>query len=157
MKVRSWLLFIVFILILYSCSERPITKDFEKIYGFWQLERIKYSNSTTYPSNPLLVYVFTANLVVVTNNTSNYLGVIQEIYSNATNFISNTWNLDLVNNLLSVNIDITNFSYVINFVAVDSTDVNYIWLMEGKYSISNTNYYFFISNNVEMYILKKIQ
>ncbi|MGB9878747.1 MAG: hypothetical protein ACPLGZ_02070, partial [Candidatus Pelagibacter ubique] len=90
------------------------------------------------------------------NSSSNYIGSIQEIYPTNTNTVSNLWNLNLDNNSLNIEIGSTNYSYTINFVSVDSTDINYIWLMEGTYSISNTNYYFFISNNIEIYILKKL-
>ncbi|MGC8870876.1 MAG: hypothetical protein ACP5PT_07295 [Brevinematia bacterium] len=139
-------------IILNSCYNTPITKDFQKIYGYWYLERIKYSNITIYPDNPMVIYIFTSNI----NSSSNYIGSIQEIYPTNTNTVSNLWNLNLDNNSLNIEIGSTNYSYTINFVSVDSTDINYIWLMEGTYSISNTNYYFFISNNIEIYILKKL-
>lgn len=150
------MLFLVIFLV--SCSGGPIIdKEIDHIFGEWIHERIEYSNTTVYVSSSgnETIYNFISEFHSFTNNLSNYIGEIYYISSGTTNVVSNTWAFDVKNDKLYINTSNTNFVYTINLVAVDSSNVNYLWLMDGVYSISNQSYYFFVSNNIKMYILKK--
>ncbi|MFN4245318.1 MAG: hypothetical protein ACK4F9_04125 [Brevinematia bacterium] len=138
---------------LYKCSPQPLLeKDLKHVFGSWIHEKIIYSNYTL-DSDPI-IYVFKDVFLGVTDNISNYGG---EVISYITNTQAIVWGVDLSKDKFFIRIDITNFEYTVNLVSVDSTDVNYLWFMDGIYKISNTNYYFFVSNNIKTYVLRKLQ
>jgi hypothetical protein len=153
-------LFSLALLFLVSgCSEKPIEGGINKIFGYWQLSKIIYSNSTSsYDNSPnYSLYYFTSDYVTNKDNISNYSGYIYGISSFVitNSVVSNTWGVDLRNNKLYIYTDSTNYVYTFSFVANNSDDINEIWLSQGVFSVSNTNYSFFVSNGIVRYVLKK--
>ncbi|MCX8029587.1 MAG: hypothetical protein N2712_06285 [Brevinematales bacterium] len=148
--------FISVILVLVGCNALPdMDKNVEQIFGYWHHEKTEYSNATIVQT-PTTVYFFKPVVVYVSNNLTNYSGEILDIQGFSTNSITNVWAFDAKNNKLYLMVGITNFIYSINLVAVDSTNINYIWLFEGVYRISNVTVGFFVSNNVRRYIFRKL-
>ncbi|MEN2997474.1 MAG: hypothetical protein ABDH28_00320, partial [Brevinematia bacterium] len=141
MRVRVSVLFILFpFLLVFGCGGRvELMEDVGHIFGRWLHERVEYSNSGVYlPPDNTSIYLFKDEFLYFTNSLSNYQGEIHYITSGMTNIVATVWALDLKNNKLYVKVGITNFTYTINMVAVDSTNVNYLWLMEGVYEVSNS-------------------
>lgn len=154
MVLRCTILLIHLLMIL-GCNNLPqITEDIEHLFGNWIHEKIEYSNSTVNVS-PMTIYSFQNNLLFVSNNLSNYSGSIITISGTSTNTLNTIWSVDFKDNDLYLTVGNTNFIYTINLVAVDSTNVNYIWLMNGRYTVSTQTVMFFISNKIVKYILKK--
>ncbi len=139
-------------ILINGCLTQPtLTKDLENVFGTWIHEKTVYSNYTSDVNST--IYVFENVFLEFTNNISNYSGKLIHFSTNTQTIV---WKLDLAKDKLYIEIDITNFEYTLNLVAVDSTNVNYLWFMNGIYTLSNTNYYFFISNNIRKYVLKKL-
>lgn len=156
MVLRGFLTFIGFMILslFFGCvNTQNLVKDESKIFGLWLFDKIVYSNYTldvAYVSNT--VFVFENRIANVSNNITNYYGSI-EVYSQV---ITNLWNVDLRANKISLIVSNTNFIYTIALVAVDSEDVNYIWLMDGFFVYSGVTNNFFVSNGIKMYTLKKL-
>lgn len=149
---------IVSVITLLGCNTTPqIMEKVDHLFGQWLHERVEYSNSVFYPPpGNQTFYVFKEEFLYFTNNLSNYSGEVWFIEQGFTNAFTVVWSVDLKNNKLYLDIDVTNFAYTVNMVAVDSTNVNYLWLMDGVYRVSNRVYYFFVSNNVRRYLLRKL-
>lgn len=143
------------ILVILGCNNLPpVTEDVEHLFGNWIHEKIEYSNSTVNVS-PTTIYSFQNNFLFISNNLSNYSGSIMTISGTSTNTLNTRWSVDFKDNNLYLTVSNTNFIYTINLVAIDSTNVNYIWLMNGRYTVANQTVMFFISNRILKYILKK--
>ncbi len=159
MIINFLTLFLVLIIWISGCSEKPIEGDISKIFGYWQLSKIVYSNSTSsYDNSPnYSLYYFSTDYVTNRDGISNYSGYIYEISSFVItdSVVSNTWGVDLKGRKFYIYVDETNYVYTFSFVANNSDDINEIWLSQGIFSVSNTNYSFFTSNGIVMYVLKK--
>lgn len=157
--MRFGLVFIFLSLLLASCHENLIQKNIDEVFGYWVVSQIVYSNAvSSYDGAPNYeIYQFTSEYVSNINNISNYLGYIYEIVSFVTTdkIVSNSWGVDLNNNKMYIYTDSTNYTYTFFLVANNSSNVNEIWLSDGVFSLSNTNYQFFASNGIIRYVLKR--
>ncbi len=161
-KVKSLFFFIMITtVILQNCSEEPIHKALDSLYGTWFLERIDYTNTSTFYSTNSSYqeyYHLKDEIRSITNNLSSYL-LIFEIFSNNTKYyFTNFWYAEVEKNFLHLTIQSNRYVYQFTMVAKNSKIVNYLWLNNGFYldTSSNTNNFFF-SNNIETITLRKLQ